>query len=131
MNHPILTHCPICNSPTSVTEIRCEMCDLTMHGHFIVSGLASLSPDQLEFVELFLRCEGKINRMEKELNVSYPTVRGRLNDIIHSMGYEPFAEVEAEEANREAYRKDVLDSLSSGKLSPDEAVARLKRLERE
>lgn len=129
MTHPILTHCPICNSPTTVTQIRCEVCDLTIEGHFMVSGLAALSPEQLEFVETFLRCEGKINRVEKELGISYPTVRSRLNEIIYSMGYEPLAEMEADEAEREAFRRDILDGLASGELRPDEAVKLLKKHE--
>ena len=129
MTHPILTHCPICNSPTTVTQIRCEVCDLTIEGHFMVSGLAALSPEQLEFVETFLRCEGKINRVEKEMGISYPTVRSRLNEIIYTMGYEPLAEMEAEEAEREAFRRDILDGLASGDLRPDEAVKLLKKHE--
>lgn len=130
MDYPILTHCPICQSPTTVTQIRCEVCDLTMEGHFMVSGLAGLSAEQLEFVEIFLRCEGKINRVEKELDISYPTVRNRLGEIIRAMGYEPLAEIEADEAEREAYRRDVLDGLSTGELSTDEAVDLLKKHER-
>ena len=129
MTHPILTHCPICKEPTTVTQIRCEVCDLTIEGHFMVSGLAALSPEQLEFVETFLRCEGKINRVEKEFNISYPTVRSRLNEIIYTMGYEPLAEIEAEEAEREAFRRDILDGLASGDLRPDEAVKLLKKHE--
>lgn len=129
MTHPILTHCPICNSPTTVTKIRCDVCDLTMEGSFMVSGLASLSTEQLEFVEVFLRCEGKINRVEKELGISYPTVRSRLGDIIEAMGYEPVADIEEEEMRRETYRREVLDSLSSGELSPDDAVELLRKNE--
>jgi hypothetical protein len=72
-----------------------------------------------------LRCEGKINRVEKELNISYPTVRSRLHDIIVSMGYEPAAEIEAEESHREAQRLEVLEQLSTGQLSPDDAVSLL------
>lgn len=128
MHHPIMSHCPICNEPTTVTQIRCEICDLTIEGNFMVSGLASLSPEQLAFVELFLRCEGKFNRMEKELNISYPTVRNRLNEIVAAMGYDP-EELEAEDAEREAHRRDVLDQLSSGDLSPDKAVDLLRQID--
>ena len=129
MSHPILTHCPICDNPTTVTQIRCDVCDLTMEGHFMVSGLSSLSGEQLEFVETFLRCEGKINRVEKELGISYPTVRSRLTEVIEAMGYEPLAEIEEEEARREAKRREVLDQLSTGDLSPDEAVEILRKNE--
>lgn len=127
MYHPILTHCPVCHDSLTVTQLRCESCDIKIDGSFLVSGLASLTPDQLDFVETFLRCEGKINRVEEELKISYPTVRNRLRDIIVSMGYEPAAEIEAEEAQREAQRLEVLEQLATGEISPDDAVSLLGR----
>lgn len=127
MYHSLITHCPVCNGPLTVTQVRCEHCEISIEGHFEVSGLASLSPEQLEFVEVFLRCEGKINRVEKELGISYPTVRSRLHDIITSMGYELATDIEAEEAQREAERLRILEDLSTGQLSPDEAIDILRK----
>jgi hypothetical protein len=127
MYHPLLTHCPVCNEPLVVTQLRCEHCEITIDGRFEIGGLASLTSEQLEFVEVFIRCEGKINRVEKELGISYPTVRSRLHDIIVSMGYEPVGDSEAEEAQREAQRLRVLEELSTGKISPDEAINILRK----
>ncbi len=127
MYHPLPTRCPLCEEPIIVTQLRCEHCDIAIDGRFEVSGLAALSPEQLEFVEVFLRCEGKINRVEKELGISYPTVRSRLHDIIVAMGYEPVTESEADVAQREADRLQVLEQLSSGAISPDEAVNMLSK----
>lgn len=127
MYHPILTHCPVCNGALIVKQLHCENCDINIEGRFEVSGLASLSALQLEFVEVFLRCEGKINRVEKELGISYPTVRSRLHDIIRSMGYEPTMEIEADEANREANRLQVLENLSTGSISTEEAINLLRK----
>lgn len=125
--YPILSNCPVCGGPMTVTQLRCQDCDLSVEGHFAVSGLASLLPEQIEFVEVFLRCEGKINRVEKELGISYPTVRSRLNEIIVAMGYEPASEADAEEAQREALRRQVLENLSSGDITPDQAVELLNK----
>ncbi|NDJ85594.1 MAG: DUF2089 domain-containing protein [Chloroflexi bacterium] len=127
MYHPLLTHCPVCNEPLVVTQLRSEHCEITIDGRFEIGGLASLTSEQLEFVEVFIRCEGKINRVEKELGISYPTVRSRLHDIIVSMGYEPVGDSEAEEAQREAQRLRVLEELSTGKISPDEAINILRK----
>lgn len=127
MYHPLPTRCPLCEEPITVTQLRCENCDVSIEGRFEVSGLAALSPEQLEFVEVFLRCEGKINRVEKELGISYPTVRSRLHDIIVAMGYEPVTESEADVAQREADRLQILEQISSGQISPDEAVDILRK----
>jgi len=127
MYHALPTRCPLCGESILVTQLQCEHCDITINGRFEVSGLAALSPEQLEFVEIFLRCEGKINRVEKELGISYPTVRSRLNDIIISMGYEPANEPESDDAQREANRSQVLEDLASGRISTDQAIDLLRK----
>lgn len=127
MYHPILTHCPICAGPIVATRLECEHCDIKLEGRFEISGLASLSNEQIEFVEVFLRCEGKINRVEKELGISYPTVRSRLHDIINAMGYEPITDTEADAAQREEQRMKVLEQLATGDISPDDAVKLLSK----
>ena len=85
------TRCPICDGGITVTKFHCDDCDVTIEGRFSVAGnrFSKLNDEQLQFVETFVRCEGKINRMEGELNLSYPTIRGRLNDAIRALGYEP------------------------------------------
>jgi hypothetical protein len=77
----------------------------------------------LDYVETFVRCEGKLNRMEKELGLSYPTLRSRLWDVIRALGYEIGPE-EPEITDQE--RHEVLDELSSGKITSDEALALLE-----
>lgn len=125
--HALPSHCPFCHGNILVTELRCLDCDTKIEGEFSITGLSALSTEQLEFVEVFLRCEGKINRVEKELGISYPTVRSRLNEVIVSMGYEPVADMEAEEVQRETLRRRVLEDLATGAISPDEAVELLQK----
>ena len=81
---------------------------------------AGLTPEQLDFIETFVRCEGKITRMEDEMALSYPTIRNRLQDVIRSLGYEPGKE-EASEISEEK-RRSVLEELDSGKISAEEAM---------
>ncbi|MEI2420030.1 DUF2089 family protein, partial [Arthrospira platensis SPKY2] len=85
------TSCPICgNNELTITGFFCRECDTRVEGRFLInSPFAQLDPEQLAFVETFVRCEGKLNRMEAELNLSYPTIRSRLHEIIRAMGYEP------------------------------------------
>jgi len=79
---------------------------------------SNLSPEQLQFILTFIRCEGKFNRMEEELGLSYPTLRNRFNEILRVMGFEEQAE---EEKLTNAARKDILTQLNEGKISIDEA----------
>ncbi len=86
-----------------------------------------LTPEQLEFVEVFLRCEGKITRVEKELGISYPTVRSRMTEIITAMGYEaPGSEEAGDDELSPQERRRVLDDLAAGRISSEEAIELLR-----
>lgn len=124
---PVPGHCPVCGEAMNITRLHCPQCDVTVEGRFSLGRLALLSPEQLEFVEVFLRCEGKITRVEKELGISYPTVRSRLNEIIETMGYEVqhAPDVLDNEAAAET-RRQVLDDLAAGRISSEEAIEILR-----
>jgi hypothetical protein len=90
--------------------------------------LRGLSAEQLQFVLTFVRCEGRFNRMEDEMGLSYPTLRNRLNEIIRAMGYEPTRE-EAPAGPippGPAERQSILDMLSRGEIDLEEAKRRLR-----
>jgi hypothetical protein len=85
--------------------------------------LYQLAPEQLGFIETFIRCEGKITRVERELGISYPTVRSRLHDVIHALGYE-VGEEEAPPDDKE--RQEILENLSAGRVTSEEAIQLLR-----
>jgi hypothetical protein len=93
-----------------------------MEGRFTLGRLAQLTPEQLYFVETFLRCEGKISRVQDELGVSYPTVRGRLEDVIQALGYEVG---EARHVD-EDQRQEILEKLARQEISSDDALELLQ-----
>jgi hypothetical protein len=123
--HSILGACPVCGETLAVTRLHCRNCDTTIEGRFAVGAFDRLSPEQLAFAETFIRCEGKLNRMEKELNLSYPTLRTRLNDLIRSMGYEVGQE-EASAGVGEDERRRILDDLAAGRMTSEAAVKALQ-----
>lgn len=125
--YPVPGRCPVCDEGMIITRLHCPDCDVTVEGRFTLGRLATLSPEQLEFVEVFLRCDGKIKRMEKELNVSYPTVRSRLNEIITTMGYElPGADDDEHEDLTPQARRKVLDDLAAGRITSERAIELLR-----
>lgn len=122
--NPVIGKCPICGDDLYVTRLHCRSCDTTLEGHFALGRFYQLSPEQLQFVETFIRCEGKINRVEQEIGMSYPAVRARLTEVINAMGYE-VGEVERGPASDET-RREVLIDLNAGRLSADEALQLLR-----
>lgn len=118
----ILTNCPVCDAPLEVTRLYCAACDTTIDGHFGGEGspFARLSPEQIQFALTFIRCEGRINRMEDELNLSYPTIRNRLVEVIRALGFEPAKDDQPIKLTPEE-RTRILDDLAQGKLTSEQA----------
>ena len=120
-----LSKCPVCNGELSVTRLHCETCDTTIEGRFANSAFAGLLPEQLDFIETFVRCEGKITRMEEEMALSYPTIRNRLQEVIRALGYEPGKEETSDISDEK--RRSILEQLDSGSISAEEAMGLLNR----
>jgi hypothetical protein len=121
---PVIGQCPICQDTLQVTRLHCRNCDTSIEGHFTLGRLYTLTPEQLDFVETFMRCEGKIKWVEKELDLSYPAVKARLTDVIEAMGFETG---KTEEKNvSDEMRGQILADLSDGKISAEEALEMLQ-----
>lgn len=118
MAYPAIGRCPICSEALQVASLYCGSCDTTISGRFELGKFHTLTSAQLAFAEVFIRCEGKITRVESELGLSYPTVRGRLNELIRALGY-PLRE-EPRLAPEE--RRAILNRLEAGEISPEEAI---------
>jgi len=118
------THCPVCRSELTVTRLHCPSCDTSIEGQFTSGPFAHLTAEHLDFIVTFVRCEGKINRMEPELGISYPTIRNRLHEVIRALGFEPGKD-EAVEVGPER-RSSVLADLETGKISATEAMRLLR-----
>jgi hypothetical protein len=122
--YPALTRCPVCQSELTVSRLHCPSCDTSIDGRFTTGHFANLTHEQLDFIVAFVRNEGKLNRMEEELGLSYPTIRNRLHEVIRALGFEPGKD-EAPEIDDEKRRK-VLEDLDAGKINAEKAMRMLK-----
>ena len=121
----VIGQCPICQDNLHVTRLQCRNCDTTIEGHFALGRLYHLSAEQLAFIETFIRCEGKINRVESEIGLSYPAVRARLTEVIQAMGYEVGTPTTPQGISEET-RRQILADLDEGQITAEEALALLK-----
>jgi len=124
--YPVPTECPVCHDDLLVTGLVCRNCGTALEGRFAMGRLFQLTPDQLHFVEVFLRCEGKINRVQEELGLSYPTVRSRLDEVIRALGYQVGGEREPEPELEDKHRQEVLEQLARHEISAEEAFRLLQ-----
>lgn len=116
----MITKCPFCGGALQIRELSCNRCGVKIQGKFPYSVFFQLSPEQMEFVKIFLKSRGNIKEVEKELGISYPTVRARLNAVLGSIGIE--SDTEAPK------RVEILDALSRGEIDAAQAVEQLKKL---
>jgi len=129
MNHellPVPSRDPVSGGPLIITELTSEETGITIRGRFGLPRFASLDHEHLQFLEAFLRCRGVISHVEKELGLSYPTVRGRLDALLSALDLRP-APMDAR-AQADAARAVIIDLLESGQFSPAEAKQRLEEL---
>ncbi|MDD3243234.1 MAG: DUF2089 domain-containing protein [Eubacteriales bacterium] len=110
--------CPVCGGNYEITQLECTGCHSRLEGHFGAGRFDRLLPEQLRFIEAFLSCRGNIREVEKELGISYPTVRARLDEALTALG---LAQRKTEEKNA-----DILEALSRGEITVDEAMKRMK-----
>ena len=82
----ILESCPTCGGTMAISELSCTVCDTVVRSRYTPCPFCRLSPEDLAFMLLFVRSRGNVKDMERELGVSYWTIRGRLNELIATMG---------------------------------------------
>lgn len=121
MTYPLINACPICNHSLYVKKLECSNCKTTIENDFTLSKFASLSAEQMRFVEVFLISRGNIKEVEKELGISYPTVRGKLNDIITLLGHGKPTAAETEQS-----KAQIISMLENDEITTKEAIDLLK-----
>lgn len=124
MTYPVIIKCPVCSDRLKIVTLQCDRCKTKFEGEFHLDKFSYLSQEQKDFIEVFLRCRGNIKEVEKELDISYPTVRGKLDDVIQSLGHSSYTTEKTERPTKN--RKEILESLSSGEITYDEAMKLLR-----
>jgi hypothetical protein len=134
----LFNQCPACGSQLVITECKCPACQLQMRGEFQSGQLSSLSDEALTFIKVFLSARGNLTEVERVLGISYPTIRNKLDEInsILNRNNETIiipekttGSAEKKADSVEDARKDILQQVSDGRLSPAEAVQKLKDLQ--
>ncbi|KAB3537850.1 DUF2089 domain-containing protein [Alkaliphilus pronyensis] len=119
MQKNILNSCPVCNHQLLVTKLKCCHCDTTIEGSFKLCKFSKLSEEHKDFIDVFIKNRGNIKEIERELGISYPTVRNKLEAVISALGHN-YVEVKTNN------KKEVLESLNRGDITAEEAVKLLK-----
>jgi len=136
MPHDVIATCPVCSQELAVTRLHCRSCGTTLEGDFTVGRFGRLNREQLALLESFLRSRGNLRDMERELGISYPTVRSRVEALVRSLGFGPRADSEEAEAatdtptDRAAARQRILERLARHEISAEDAASAIRALGR-
>ena len=119
--YKILSQCPVCSNNLKAIKLKCTRCNTAIENEFSLSKFDYLNSQQLYFIETFIKCRGSIKDVEKELGISYPTVRTKLDEVILALGYDVVKETQSKKE-----RTEILEALEKGEISAEEALKKLK-----
>jgi hypothetical protein len=137
MPHDVISTCPVCSGELAVTRLNCRSCGTTLEGEFSVGRFGRLTKEQLALLESFLRSRGNLRDMERELGLSYPTIRGRVEALVRALGFGPRDGDDDETATQApqpgdltAARQQILERLARRDITADEAATAIRNLGR-
>jgi len=148
MVHDVIATCPVCAGELTIARLHCRNCGTALEGEFGVGRFGRLDRDQMSLLESFLRSHGNLKEMERELGISYPTVRGRVDALITFLGLsegsagadddfgagfadgfaDGFAGEDADASDPAAERRAILERLARKEISAEDAAVALRTL---
>ena len=90
----MISKCPGCNGTLHITTLQCPDCGMELKNDFEMSMFDTLSGEEKAFLMAFLRHRGNLKNVQSELEISYPTAKKKLNELLVRWG---LAEPEQEE----------------------------------
>jgi hypothetical protein len=138
--HDVIATCPVCSGELTIARLHCRSCGTALEGEFGVGRFGRLDREQMSLLESFLRSRGNLKEMERELGISYPTVRGRVDALIRSLELSDgtseadddfdagFGDGFADAPDPATERRSILERLARKEISAEDAAAALRDL---
>lgn len=112
--------CVNCESELKVSRLHCASCGIAYAGDFLLPRLARLAPAQQQLAEHLILAAGNLKQMAASLEISYPTLRKRLDDLVVALG-----DLRATDDTRTAA---LLGDVESRRLTPEAAARLIKEM---
>lgn len=115
-----MIHCPTCKMVMGVSQLHCGQCNLNLQGNFQVSRLARLSRENMKLAEVFLLSGGNFKLLAEQMQISYPTLRRKVDEMI--------AELEKIAAEDKQKAEEILLQIEQGKMNPQEGLRLIREM---
>jgi len=112
--------CVNCHSILSVARLRCKTCAISFTGRFELPRLARLSAPQQHLAEQLVLAAGNLKQMAASLEVSYPTLRKRLDELVAALD-----DLRLQDEVRAAA---MLEDVEKGARTPESAARLIKEM---
>lgn len=112
-----MRECAVCRGVLEIERLRCKACGLAYEGRIAQTRLARLKPDEQHLVEQIVLASCNLKEVAQMLQVSYPTLRKRLDGLIRAL--------RALRERDEAAAKELLERVETGTLAAEEAARRI------
>ena len=112
--------CPYCESSMRISKLTCQDCGLALEGDFPTPRLYRLSKEEQHFVELMVLASGSLKEMANLLDISYPTVRSRLDRLI--------ARLKAERTRDAKHKEKILEEIEAGHIPAKRGLRLIENL---
>lgn len=114
--------CMVCGGTLHVTRLKCDTCQSELSGNFSPCRFCSLDAQNLAFLEIFIKNRGSIKDIEREMGISYPTVRNNLDNLLSALGY-------GKDRPQKLTKKEILDKLAKKEITQTDALELLEECE--
>jgi hypothetical protein len=123
----VISVCPVCEGDLRVTRLQCATCGTAIEGHFSVGRFSRLDREQMALLESFLRSRGNLRELERELGISYPTVRNRVEALLRALELADGTAPPADEpvAADPGRRRQILERLARREITAEQAAAEM------
>ena len=125
--------CPVCSESLITLRLGCPSCGTELSGHFDTCRFCRLNSADLAILEVFLRSRGNIRDVQAHLEVSYPTARVRLIEVLDRLGMaeEPTAPATASDLKASGASPEPTQHPEVGAVLADLAAGRIDVAEAE
>jgi len=80
--------CPVCSGELYLAKLACRNCKAEFPTEQGLSPYDKLSKEHSTFLFTFLKARGNIKEVCQEMNMSYPTAKKRLEQVLEALGIE-------------------------------------------
>ena len=84
----LINHCPSCNTELVISALQCPHCKMELRGEFEMNAFERLSTEQSAFLFSFLKNRGNLSAIQAEMQISYPTAKKKLDELLVKLGLE-------------------------------------------